>query len=574
MPHYDAIVIGTGAGGACASYQLTAAGMKVLALEKGPRVELEAIIEGGVFGASFSSRGRGDELKYIRERFLQRNVEKEVRFLTYSEHGDKNKPIEKPTSNGWMSQLVGGGTVHYGGASFRMDPVDFSMESTFRHRSRLPDLAQEHQAVLKDWPVAFDEFEHWYTEAERLVGIAAAPGSGLPPLRMNRAEKRVRDALKAAGDRAEVIPTPMAINSGKHGGRNACHHSGLCQDYACRFEAKSDMRVTLLRDAEKTGNLTIQPLTFARKLVVRGNRIVEIECVTGDPEADGKIETLKASIVVVACEVVESIRLLANSGIGNPDVLGRYIMFHMTGGARSLSPAPTTTWENAPHTAYIRTYYNDTNEDDEPFLKTGILLFSTYGGPLQAAGSKVEGHHLWGSRALDFFNDVYPYKMDFSYIGEGMPTAHNRVELKRGIVDRYKMPATTITYCPHPFDLHAARYIEAECIRLLKLAGGVTKDIASPRLVPYLQKEPTASRLFHGSGGCRFGHDPRESVLNPECRVHEIENLYVADGSFMPTGSGVNPTLTIQANALRVGAAIAKIWGRAGASSPAMQAAE
>ena len=406
---YDAVVIGTGAGGAAVIHKFVEAGMRVLAVEKGRRLELSDIYEGGVFGHPFSSNGRGDEIKFIRNRFLQQNLrrdlpkaEREIRYIRYSHHGEPEPAQPAPTSDGWMSQLVGGGTVHYGGASFRMDPVDLRMQSTFGKEVRLPSLPEEHQADLADWPMEWSELERWYDEAERLIGIAGAPGSGLPALRMNKAEKHVAQALKAAGHRAQVINAPMAINSGKHGGRPACRHSGLCQDFACRFEAKSDMRVTLLRDAEKTGLLTILPLAFVRRLEVAGGRVTGVETVV-QRQGGPKVETFAAPIVVVACEVVETIRLLLASGVGNADVLGRYVMYHVTGGARSISPVPTTTWDNAPHTGYIRSYYNERSSGANPFVKAGILQFSTVGGPLQVTdGTYAFGQQrrrAWGPRA-------------------------------------------------------------------------------------------------------------------------------------------------------------------------------
>lgn len=583
---YDAIVVGTGAGGACVIHQLVRAGLRVLALEKGRRIELKDIYEGGVFGHPFSSRGRGDEIKFIRNKFLQQNLrrdlpksDREIRFIRYSHHGEPDPTQPKETFDGWMSQLVGGGTVHYGGASFRMDPVDLKMKSTFGKEGFISGLAGEYQADLQDWPLAWAELEHWYNEAENLIGIAGAPGSGLPALRMNKAEKHVKEVLSVKGHRADVINAPMAINSGKHGGRSPCRHSGLCQDYACRFEAKSDMRVTLLRDAEALGLVHIQPLTFARRLHAENGRVTGVECVVGAP-SEKKLEVYSAPVIVVACEVVETIRLLMASGIGNPQILGRYVMYHVTGGARSIAPIPTTTWDNAPHTGYIRSFYNDRQPGPEGFLKTGILQFSTIGGPLQLTDSSFEftpsrRRRAWGARARALFEEIYPYKMDLSYIGEGLPTRYNRVELTdASVVDRYGMRGTAISYRPHPFDLAAGRYIEQQSKELLRLAGGIVIDDAPERLRPFLVKEITSKRLFHGSGGCRFGEDPCTSVLNPECRVHEIENLWITDASFMPTGSGVNPTLTLQANALRVGAHIATVVGRAGSSAPLTQAAE
>jgi len=582
---YDAIVIGTGAGGAAVIHQLVAAGLRVLALEKGRRIELQDIYEGGVFGQPFSSRGRGDEIKYIRNRFLQQNLRKdlpksdrEIRYIRYSHHGQPEPAVPSPTSDGWMSQVVGGGTVHYGGASFRMDPVDLRMGSTFGKDVRNPSLSDEHQTDLRDWPMDWSELEKWYDTAEQLIGIAGAPGCDLPALPMNKAEIHVERMLREHAHRAQVINAPMAINSRKHGGRSACRNSGLCQDYACRFEAKSDMRVTLLRDAEKTGLLTIMPLTFARRLYATGSRVDRVECVVGPP-SDQHVATFAAPVVVVACEVVETIRLLMASSVGNPAVLGRFVMYHVTGGARSIGPVATTTWDNAPHTGYIRSFYNDRQSGADPFFKTGILQFSTVGGPLGITdGSYVfdgQRRRAWGSRALTVFEEIYPYKMDLSYIGEGFPTAYNRVELTPSTeVDRYGMRGTVVSYRPHPMDIAAGRYMEEQSKEILRLAGALVIDDAPERLKPYLMKETSSRRLFHGSGGCRFGEDPATSVLDPNCRVHGVDNLWVTDASFMPTGSGVNPTLTIQANALRVGEVIAKALGRSGSSAPRLEAAE
>jgi choline dehydrogenase-like flavoprotein len=562
---YDAIVIGTGAGGAAIIHKLVGAGLRVLALEKGPRRELKDIVEGGTFGGTFSSVGRGDEIKYVRSKFLQQNVKLEERWILYSDPGKPEPATPEKTSNGWLSQLVGGGTVHYGGASFRPDPVDFRMRDAFGEQKQ-PDLDDCNQADLMDWVVGEADFEPWFSEAEKLIGIAAAPGSGLPPLRMNKAERYVAEVLEKAGDFAEIIPTPMAINSAAHGGRNPCQHSGLCQDFACRFEAKSDMRVTLLRDAEATGLLTIQPDTMVRRLEHTFGKVTAAECVVGDPVSQ-RIETYRAPLFVVACEVIESIRLLMASGLGNREVLGTRVMFHVTGGARSIAPVPTTTWDNAPHTAFIRSYYNQQSSGPAPFIKAGILLFSATSGPLAAMQGQVDKKFVWGDRARRFLNEVYPKKMDLSFIGEGMPTAYNRVELMPDSGDRFGMPVTKIVYRPHPFDINAGLYMAEESKRILKLAGAITEDEADPELKPFLKKETTARRLFHTAGGARFGEDPRTSVLDAYCRVHEMENLYLTDASFMPTGLAANPTLTIQANGLRVGDHLARTWGAKGASA-------
>lgn len=554
---YDAIVIGSGAGGACVALQLAKAGMKTLVIEKGPDRKLQDFFEGGAFGPHFSSKGRGDEFKYIQAEYLMPELRKEIRFLTYSEPGDTNPPATVPTRDGWMSQLVGGGTVHYGGASFRFEEVDFSMASMLGDKCRElePKLPSEYAADLHDWPISFSEMKGWYEMAEEIIGISGVAGGKLPPLRYSKAGKLIDIALKAEGHAAQLIPTPMAINSKDHMGREPCHNSGLCQDFACRFEAKSDMRVTVLREAEATGNITIQPMSFVRKINLDGEIVKSVECIIGDINGSVRIEEFSADVVVVACETIETNRLLMASSIGNPNVIGRYLMYHMTGGARSIAPEPTTTWDTAPHTAYLMSYYHYMSTDiSNPFLKTGILMVSSNGGPL----AEVRRKQYWGEKAKLFFNQVYPFKLDLSYIGDCMPTLHNRVELKKDALDRYGMPGTQIFYRPHPFDINAAGFMAEKAKEILRIAKGKTEDDVPPELKEFLKKKPTARQLYHCTGGCRMGTDSATSVVNADCRVHDVKNLYLADGSVFPTGSGVNPTLTIQANALRVGQHIAK----------------
>lgn len=555
--NYDAIVIGSGAGGTCAAFEMTLAGMKVLMLEKGPSRELADFQPGGVFAPGFISAGRGDELKFIQSEYLMPEMRKEIRYLTYSEPGNAATPQSKPTRDGWMSQLVGGGTVHYGGASFRFEDDDFLMQSAYGENCAEfePDLEQEHRAELHDWPLSPAEMSFWYERAETLIGIAGAPGGGLPPLAYSKAGRMLDDALRAANHDAQLIPTPMAINSRAHLDRVPCQNSGLCQDFACRFEAKSDMRVTLLRKALQTGNLTIQPKTFVRQVQAVNGRVSGIECLVGRDDGSVDVVELPATCVVVACESIETNRLLLSSNLGNPKVLGRYLMFHMTGGARAIAPEKTTTWDTAPHTAYSMGIYHDFDHSRQtPFLKTGILMVSSNGGPL----ADVVRKRYWGEDARLYFNHIYPYRLDLSYIGDCMPTRYNRVTIRREQTDRFGMPVTEIFYRPHPFDLNASHHAAEKAKGMLRIAGGMTEDEAPPALKGFLQKKPTAKQMYHCTGGARMGDNPDDSVVSRDCEVHGVRNLFVVDGSVFPTGSGLNPTLTIQANALRVGELIAR----------------
>ena len=553
---YDAIVVGSGAAGASTAYEMINAGMKVLILEKGPERSLQDFQESGVFGSTFKGSGRGDELKFINEEYLMPDRKEEIRFLEYSDiYGNQKKTGR--TTYGWMSQLVGGGTVHYGGASFRFEESDFKMRTKFKHIAETLEskigISQSYSADLYDWPIEYKEFSKWYALAEKRIGIAASPSSDLPPLPFNSASIQIMKGLSNyQNGNIKLLSTPMAINSSNHLNRSPCHHSGLCQDFACRYEAKSDMRVTLLREAQKTGRLTIQSNTFVRKIHKENSTVKSLECLIGDPNKNPKITYISAPIFVIGCEAMETNRLLLASKIGNKDVLGKYIMFHMTGGARSIATKnKTNTWKIAPHTAYIDAFYHDFSHGEKAFLKTGVFLVSSNGGPLQASSG------IWGNRALRYFNEVYPYKMDLSYIGDAMPVSSNKIELVNEL-DSYGMQGTKITYQPHIFDHNAAIYMQKRATEILKASEGITYDSTSDKtLKSFLKKEPTAHRLFHACGGCRMGKDPKYSVVDENCKLHNIDNLYITDASVFPTSSGKNPTLTIQANAMRIGHHIA-----------------
>ncbi len=553
--NYDVIVIGSGAAGACAAFEMTAKGMKVLMLEKGSDRKLDDFMEGGVYGNSFTSRGRGDELKYVKEHYLMPQRGKETRELEYFDVTGGDPKKSGHTNYGWMSQLVGGGTVHYGGSSFRFDKTDFEMTQFSNIAIELEkkhNVPKERKISLTDWPVEHDVMSEWYARAEKEIGIAGASDSGLPPLPLNGAGRQIQEALINSPNTANLITAPMAINSGSHHGRDSCHFSGLCQDYACRFEAKSDMRVTLIRRALATGNLTIQADTFVRKIDYVGRTATKLEAVVGNPDGAHEIQIIDTPILVIGCEAMETNRLMLSSEIGNNEVVGKYIMFHMTGGARSIAPNKTNTWSLPPHTAFIDSFYNDYSHSDFPFLKTGILLVSSNGGPLQAAS------RVWGESGRRYLNEVYPYKMDLSYIGDCMPIMSNRIELK-GNDARYGCSGTKITYQPHIFDHNAAIHIASKAKEILSLAGGITEDNTNdPFLKGVLGKQPTAHRMFHGCGGCRMGENPDTSVVDQNCKVHGMDNIYITDSSIFPTSGGRNPTLTIQANAMRVGNYIAE----------------
>jgi choline dehydrogenase-like flavoprotein len=509
MSAYDVIVIGSGAGGGTLVHRLAPSGKRILLLE------------------------RGDWLPREPQNWLAHDVFVDNRYVSPDTWYDADDKPFQPQ----VHYFVGGATKLYGAALYRLRAEDF-------------DQLMHHDGPSPAWPVGYDEFEPYYTQAEALYQVHGARGEDpteprasapypFPPVSHEPRIQQLADDLAAAGHHPFHAPCGIMLDETDMP-YSRCVRCPDCDGFPCVVHAKSDAEVLGVRPALEHPNVTL--LTGAE--AVRLETDATGHTVTGVVVShDGSEETYGADIVVVSCGAANSARLLLASanerhpeGLANgSDQVGRNYMFHNSQAVLALSKD-----ENP--TVFQKTlgindfYFGDGNGGDYPLGNIQMV------GKSQAdmfRGEKPVQTRLAPQFSLE---DIARHAVDFWLSTEDLPAPENRVTLARD--GRIKLSYTPSNEVPKRELYH----------RLKDMLGHLGMD--QHHLVPrhaYLKNEIPVAGCAHQAGTCRFGHDPALSVLNTDCRAHEVDNLYVVDTSFFPSIGAVNPALTAMANALRVG---------------------
>ena len=370
----------------------------------------------------------------------------------------------------------------------------------------------------------------------------------------------------AAGDLGlHPFVVPRAVLSQPVAGRQSCEYSGYCAMYGCSTGAKGSSRAALLNRAVATGRCQVRAGAMVHRINSdkrgRASGVVY-------SDAKGR-HTVDARVYVVACQAIESARLLLNStGPRHPDGLanssgqvGRNLLFSAAGWAVGDFPYAgfddRRAAELRSRTPFINRALQDwyvlSSPDTGP-MKGGTLEFMmTHPNPISAAVmvADVDGGPLWGpalqERLQQYFGRSRHLKVET--FNDWLPNADCRVTLDPDLRDKWGLPVARVRVHRHPHNARVADRLVDEAMTVLQKMGahgvrGRGLGHASTNLL---------------AGTCRFGADPARSVLDKDCRAHDVENLYVTDGSFMPTGGSVPYTFTIYANAFRVADRIARV---------------
>jgi len=536
---YDICIIGSGAGAGPIAYELSRAGKKVVVLEKGDFYREE----------NFSK----DEIAFCRRSIVTPKLSDEYHVIEESVDG---KWVATPTFKSgwdfWNGNIVGGSSNFMSGFFHRLHPKDFRLQSEF---------GKIEGANVVDWPISYEEMEHYYEKVERIVGVSGrvTPHKYLeprstkdfpyPPTQEQPVVKQIDQICKTMG--IDVIKTPRAIMSVPKGERSACYYSNYCGSYGCSSGAKGSARAALLQPALKTGNLTIKTNHHVKTLEVDAKGGVRAaKCVH-----EGKETEIEADVFVVAAQAVESSRLLLNSrsshfpnGLANNSgQVGKNMLFS-AGGVVSGDLDEKTVPKNE---LFVEGLFVNRTIKEWYFLdektKGGICeaLWEHANPILKANRSKWgDGGILWGEKLQEKLVERFMKKrnLQFEIFNDWLPNDDCFVTVDERYKDKYGMPVAKLRIGSHPQNEKIGNRLADKTVKVLEKMGA--SNIQSS-VGPYPPQNLQA-------GGCRFGNDSKNSVLDKNCRAHEVPNLYVTDGSFMPTGGSVPYTWTIYANAFRV----------------------
>ena len=523
--HFDVIIIGSGAGGGTIAYRLAPSDKRVLLLE------------------------RGDYVPREKDNWSTRAVNLEGKYQTREKWRDREGKELHPHTNYW----VGGNTKFYGAALFRMRERDFG---ELRH----------HGGTSPAWPIGYDELEPYYTEAEHLYqvhgerGVDPTEPRASAPYRYPAVSHEPRiQQLSDDWTRLGYLPfhVPLGVMLDEANPRQSrCIRCETCDGHPCLVGAKSDAQVVCVDPALRHPNVTLLTGAYVTRLETSasGREVTGVQV-----ERAGARERYTADIVVVSCGAINSAALLLRSandshprGLANgSDVVGRHYMGHINSVLMALSRCPNSTVFQK--SLALNDFYFGSKDWEYPLghisfvgKLDGVTLSA--GAPAIAPGWTLD---LMGKHSLDFW-----------LTSEDLPDPDNRVTLDRD-------GRIVLSYAPNNGEGH--KRLTAQLERLMQqqtrcaVHGHDCHQGLFSRNLFVGQRIPLAG-VAHQNGTIRFGHDPRTSALDPGCRAHEVDNLYVVDGSFFPSSSAVNPALTIMANALRVGD---RILDRLGASRPA-----
>jgi choline dehydrogenase-like flavoprotein len=506
---YDVIVIGSGAGGGTLARQLAPSGKRILLLE------------------------RGDWLPREPHNWSASDVFVDNRYVSPDTWYDADgKPFQPQ-----VHYCVGGATKLYGAALYRMRAEDFG---ELRH----------HGGLSPAWPISYEQMEPYYTKAEQLYEVHGArgedptePPAGAPyPHPAVSHEPRIQqlsDAFAAIGLHPFHSPCGVMLDEGNMP-YGACVRCSTCDGFPCLVHAKSDAEVLGVRPALEHANVTLLTNAMAVALNTDPSGASVTEVVV---EREGARETFAADIVVVSAGAANTAKLLLSSanekhpnGLANgSDQVGRNYMFHNSQAVLAISKEPNPTVFQK--TLGVNDYYFAGDEWEFPM------------GNIQMVGKSVaamyRGEKPVITKLAPFglsLKEVAEHAVDFWLSTEDLPQPENRVTVDGN-------GKLTLSY---KSSNDAARDRLLEQLRSLLGHLGMHEHHLIPRWA-YLENKIPVAGVAHQAGTARFGSDPATSVLNTDCRAHELDNLYVVDTSFFPSISAVNPALTAMANAARVG---------------------
>ena len=504
MNQYDIIIIGTGAGGGTLAHALSNSGKKILILERGTYLPREK--------ENWDSIEVFNHDRYHTKEVWKTNDEKDFH----------------PQTGYW----VGGNTKVYGAALFRLREKNF-------------ESVTHHDGVTPEWPLKYKDFEPYYTEAEKLYNVHGLMGEDPtepfrsaefpnPPISHEPRIQEIHDELKNKGYHPFRLPIGVRMNE-QDMLNSACIRCDTCDGFPCLVHAKADSDINCVRPSLiADSNITLMTEMKATKLITdaSGKTIISVEAERGDEKF-----SFSADIFVVAAGAINSAILLLKSannqhteGLANSSgMLGRNLMKHHNAAMLAISTKLNPT--KFQKTLAVNDFYWGDEEFKFPMGHVQLM------GKSNKDQLSPDAPFFTPGLVLD---EMAKHSVDWWFTAEDLPLAENRVTIKNDQI--YLQYNET--------NMQGFNRLKDKWADILKQVDNVSHFVPHSM---YLKKNIPTEGLAHQCGTCRFGNDPKTSVLDINCKTHDTDNLYLVDSSFFPSSGAVNPSLTIIANALRVG---------------------
>jgi choline dehydrogenase-like flavoprotein len=541
LKHVNAVIVGAGAGGGVVAKELATAGLSVVLLERGKWHS--------------AADCRKDDLHNQRTSVLGNafgpDEERNPRVLV-DEQGER---VLGPSEGGYSNNAacVGGGTFSYGAMAWRFMEKDFHMRSTY---------GAVEGSTLEDWPIGYADLEPYYEKAEWEMGVSGditnnifgAPRKKplpMPPLAPNKEYQILSPAAKRLG--LHPFDVPMLRNTVPYNGRRSCMRCRWCVGFACEVNARTGTHNTVIPTALATGNCDLRIECMTREIILDDRGRAKGVKYFNDKD---RLQEQTADLVIVCGGAIESARLLLNTrhrlfpnGLGNRyDQVGRNLQSHS-------------------YPAVIGLFDHDTYDDLGPGVSIAISDYN-HGNPGLVGGAMLANEFIrlpyqfmnflppwtprWGSEYKEFIRNAYRRTIVIMGPVQEMPLSDARVQVDPKVKDHWGIPVARLSGGRHPHTIEVARYIADKADEWLKEAGAVQ----TWRRIP----PGSLSGGQHQAGTCRMGSDPKSSVVNKDCQLHEADNVFVIDASVHVTNGGFNPALTILANAYRASDNLLKAW--------------
>ena len=542
LKRVNAVIVGAGAGGGVVAKELATLGLTVVLLERGKWYSAADCRKDDLFnqrtqvlGAKF---GPDDE----------RNPR-----VAVDEQGRES--IVYPTDGGYSNNAacVGGGTFSYGAMAWRFMERDFRMRSTY---------GPVEGSTLEDWPIGYADLEQFYEKVEWEMGVSGDDSGNpfkaprrkalpMPPLAPSREHQILLPAARRLG--LHPFDIPMLRNTVPYNGRRSCMRCRWCVGFACEVNARTGTHNTVIPAAVATGNCELRTDCMTREILLDSQARA-----TGVAYYDARerLQEQPADLVIVCGGAVESARLLLNTkhrlfpaGLGNRyDQVGRNLQSHSYSGANGLFERETYD-DLGPGASIAICDYNHGN----PGLTGGAMLANEFIRlPYQFMAQVPPWVARWGQEHKEFVRSAYRRTIVVMGPVQEMPLADARVQVDPKVKDRWGIPVARLSGGRHPHTIEIGRYIAGKAEAWLKEAGAVQTWKRVPGR--------SLSGGQHQAGTCRMGTDPKSSVVNANCQLHDVDNVYVIDAGVHVTNGGFNPVLTILANAYRASEQLLKAW--------------